>query len=47
LAERGLLDTVLQFLRMPSTQFVACLRTTDATLAPRFAEIPGASAMRA
>jgi hypothetical protein len=47
LAERGILDVVLQVLRIPSTQFVACLREADAFVATTFAELPGVTAMRA
>ena len=47
LAERGILEVFLQVLRVPSTQFVVCLRETDAQFAASFSEIPGVTAMRA
>jgi hypothetical protein len=47
LAERGILDVLLQVLRVPSTQFVVCLPEADAPVAASFAEIPGVTAMRA
>jgi hypothetical protein len=47
LAEHGLLDVVMQVLRVASTQFVVCLRERDAVFDSRFAEIPGVTVMRA
>jgi len=46
LAERQILDVVLQVLRVPSTQFVVSLREVDAPFATSFAEIPGVTALR-
>ncbi|HZZ41771.1 MAG TPA: hypothetical protein VFE58_02440 [Tepidisphaeraceae bacterium] len=45
LAERGILDVLLQLLRVPSTQFVICLGETDAPFAASFREISGVTAM--
>ena len=47
LAAREVLAVVLQVLRVPSAQFVVCLREADAPLAASFTEIPGVTAMRA
>jgi hypothetical protein len=47
LAERGILEVVLQVLRVPSTQFVICLQAADAPFANSFTEIPGVTKLTA